>query len=151
MKLLICAVGRLKASPFEELFDFYYQRIFWPIQIKEIEIKRDFPKEERQKRETQALFEKIPLQTEIIVWDERGINLSSTAFASHVQTTQDQGKNLAFVIGGADGLAAEGRDKAHKIFSFGAATWPHLFVRVMLLEQLYRAQQILAGHPYHRV
>lgn len=151
MKLLVCAVGRLKLSPFEEIFDLYRQRLFWTVRVEEVDIKNTtLTKEERQRRETDGLFAKIPPQTEIIALDERGLNLSSDAFASFLKAAQDQSKNMAFVIGGADGFSPEGRQKADKILSFGMATWPHLLVRVMLFEQLYRAQQILSGHPYHR-
>ncbi|MBB6254707.1 rRNA large subunit m3Psi methyltransferase RlmH [Nitrospirillum iridis] len=84
--------------------------------------------------------------------DERGKALPSEAFARQVGAWRDGGvADLAFVIGGADGLAEEVRRRASLLIAFGPMTWPHMMVRGMLAEQLYRAQQILAGHPYHRV
>ena len=83
--------------------------------------------------------------------DERGRSLSSAAFADYLGRRRDEGvADLAFVIGGADGLAERVRSRADLVLSLGAPTWPHLLVRGLLAEQLYRAQSILAGHPYHR-
>ena len=88
----------------------------------------------------------------ICVLDERGKTHSSPQFADRLATWRDQGRqDVAFVIGGADGLAPELRDRADEALSFGAMVWPHMLVRVMLAEQLYRAASILAGSPYHRV
>ena len=83
--------------------------------------------------------------------DEKGKTLSSIEFSKHIEKIQlDSTNGIQFIIGGADGLDDEIRDQARLIMSFGRQTWPHMMARVMLLEQIYRAQQILAGHPYHR-
>lgn len=82
--------------------------------------------------------------------DERGKTLSSESFAEKLGEWRDQGRDIAFIIGGAGGLAPENKVGADLVLSFGAATWPHMLVRVMLVEQIYRAQEILAGNPYHR-
>jgi 23S rRNA (pseudouridine1915-N3)-methyltransferase len=87
----------------------------------------------------------------LIALDERGDGMDSAAFAGHLARWRDQGvENTIFAIGGADGLSPDLRRKARVRLAFGAATWPHQMVRVMLLEQIYRAATILAGHPYHR-
>ena len=97
------------------------------------------------------LLGSIPPSTFLITLDENGENLTSEEFAACLQDIQvyHQGK-LGLIIGGPNGLSKEIKDKSQKSIAFGHMTWPHLFVRVMLVEQLYRAQQILKGHPYHR-
>jgi 23S rRNA (pseudouridine1915-N3)-methyltransferase len=93
----------------------------------------------------------LPARIPLIALDERGWAYSSRALADRIATWRDRGvPELAFAIGGADGLDAAVMDRAEAVLSLGPMTWPHLLVRGMLLEQLYRAQQILAGHPYHR-
>jgi 23S rRNA (pseudouridine1915-N3)-methyltransferase len=102
--------------------------------------------------ESIALANIIPEKAAIVLLDERGKNLDSATLAAQLSTWRSNDRPaIVFVIGGADGLAASLRDKAELRLSFGAATWPHQLVRVMLLEQLYRATTILTGHPYHRV
>jgi 23S rRNA (pseudouridine1915-N3)-methyltransferase len=89
--------------------------------------------------------------TIIVVLDEGGTQFSSVSFAKKIETWRDTGtRELRFLIGAADGLTAEERASADDIIAFGVATWPHMLVRAMLVEQLYRATSILAGHPYHR-
>ncbi len=89
--------------------------------------------------------------TALVLLDERGKNLSSEDLAGRIGLLRDSGRKAAIVaIGGADGHDASFRDQAELVLSFGALTWPHQLVRVMLAEQLYRVTTILAGHPYHR-
>jgi 23S rRNA (pseudouridine1915-N3)-methyltransferase len=93
----------------------------------------------------------LPAGVPLVALDERGIQWSSRGLAARIAACRDRGSpELAFAIGGADGLHSMVLDRAEVILSLGSLTWPHLLVRGMLLEQLYRAQQILAGHPYHR-
>ncbi len=93
----------------------------------------------------------VPDGAVMIVLDERGDSLTSTQFAQQLQRWRDDGvAELAFLIGGANGLNAEVRKSAQLVLSFGRVTWPHFLMRALLAEQLYRAQQILDGHPYHR-
>lgn len=93
----------------------------------------------------------LPPGVPLVALDERGSSWSSRTLADRIAAWRDQGApELAFAIGGAEGLDAAVLDRAHTVMSLGPMTWPHLLVRGMLLEQLYRAQQILAGHPYHR-
>lgn len=102
-------------------------------------------------REGELILAALPSGIPFVALDERGIQWSSRAFAERIAVWRDQGSpELAFAIGGADGLHSAVLDRANVTLSLGSMTWPHLLVRGMLLEQLYRAQQILAGHPYHR-
>ncbi len=101
--------------------------------------------------EAAAISAHITDKSVLVALDERGKTSNSTAFARNLGRWRDEGiANTFFVIGGADGLSPELRRKAKLAIAFGSATWPHQMVRVMLLEQLYRAATILAGHPYHR-
>ena len=150
MRITVCAVGRLKPGPERELIDRFAKRIAWPFDIREVEEKRKLSGTELRAREGELLQAACPDGAVRVVLDERGKALASTAFADRLGTWRDSGRDVAFLIGGADGHAAEIRENADFLLSFGAATWPHMLVRVMLTEQIYRAQEILAGHPYHR-
>jgi 23S rRNA (pseudouridine1915-N3)-methyltransferase len=150
LKIEIIAVGRIKRGPFHELVTEYSERIRWPLTIHTIESRHTDPKE-AQADEIKKIFEKLSNDAFVIVLDERGDGLRSLDFAQTIRKLQDNGNGyLQFIIGGADGLTDEVRNKANLLLSFGQQTWPHLLARVMLLEQIYRAQQIMAGHPYHR-
>jgi 23S rRNA (pseudouridine1915-N3)-methyltransferase len=150
MRLTIIAVGRHKAGPLKALQEFYAERIRWPLTIREVEERRKLPPAELKAREGELILGAMPKDVVLIVLDARGKNLSSTDFADRLARWGDADARLAFVIGGADGLADNVIDKAKLVLALGAMTWPHLLVRGMLLEQIYRAQQILAGHAYHR-
>jgi 23S rRNA (pseudouridine1915-N3)-methyltransferase len=151
MRLTIVAVGRLKAGPLDALAQHYAARITWPLVLREVEEKRPLPTPELKEREAALLLAAVPAGATIIALDERGKTLTSEAFAQRIAVWRDTGSaDLAFLIGGAEGLAETVRRKTQFVLSLGSMTWPHLLVRGMLLEQLYRAQQILAGHPYHR-
>ena len=151
MRLHIVAVGKLKAGPHAALARHYAERLAWPLVLREVEEKRPLPAAELKEREGALLLAAVPAGAVIVALDERGKPLASAAFAGKIAQWRDGGTaDLAFLIGGADGLAEAVRKRADLILSLGAMTWPHLLVRGMLLEQLYRAQQILAGHPYHR-
>lgn len=138
MLLHIIARGKIGRSPEAELVRRYEQRIVWPCRLTEL------PEQGGKLPAPQA-----PLKT--VVLDERGKQLGSTEFAALLGRWRDNGTREArFLIGGADGHGAETRANADLLLGFGSATWPHLLARAMLLEQLYRATTILAGHPYHR-
>lgn len=142
----IIAAGRMKNSSFAELWQDYHKRMTtWPVTLIEIEGKN-------QSDEIKKIQEKIRPDAFVICLDERGKSLSSPDFADKIQSLMDQGRPcIQFVIGGADGLGDEIRKNADYLLSFGVQTWPHMMVRAMLIEQIYRARQIIAGHPYHRV
>ena len=151
MRLHIVAVGKLKAGPHLALARHYADRLAWPLAVREVEEKRPLPAAELKEREGALLLAAAPAGAVLVALDERGRALTSAAFAQKLAQWRDAGiSDLAFLIGGADGLSDGVRQKAQLVLSLGAMTWPHLLVRGMLLEQLYRAQQILAGHPYHR-
>lgn len=151
MRLLLAAVGRGKPGPERDLFEHYRSRLSWPLTLKEVEEKRPLPVAERVAREADLLAAQIPPGAALVVLDERGKSLRSEQFAARLGDWRDQGwPGVAFVIGGADGLSPVLRNRADLVLSFGLPTWPHMLVRGMLAEQLYRAECILANHPYHR-
>lgn len=151
MRLTLIAVGRAKRGPDEELFNLYAKRLSPPLEVIEVEEKRPLSGDALKAREAELIAAKVPAGAHLIALDERGPALSSRAFATRLGGLRDDGiRDAAFVIGGADGLDAGLRGSANWVLSFGPQTWPHMLVRVLLAEQLYRAQTILAGHPYHR-
>jgi len=122
-----------------------------PPAIVEVDERRSLPPVQLKAREGELILRALPAGAPFVALDERGVQWSSRALAERIATWRDRGSpELAFAIGGADGLHSMVLDRADVTLSFGSMTWPHLLVRGMLLEQLYRAQQILAGHPYHR-
>jgi 23S rRNA (pseudouridine1915-N3)-methyltransferase len=159
MRIVVIAVGRLKQGPERELAERYTKRFeesgrklgFRSLDIREIAESRAREAQARIAEEATAISAAIPENSVLVTLDERGDNIDSAAFAQKLGQWRDQAvANTILVIGGADGLSPELRGKAKLSVAFGAATWPHQMVRVMLLEQLYRAATILAGHPYHR-
>jgi 23S rRNA (pseudouridine1915-N3)-methyltransferase len=135
----------------KELQALYARRITSPLTIVELEERRRLPAAALKAREAQLILGALPPGALLVALDERGATWSSRALADRIAAWRDRGvPELSFAIGGADGLDSAILDQAHSTLSLGAMTWPHLLVRGMLLEQLYRAQQILAGHPYHR-
>ena len=158
MRIIVAAIGRMK-GPEAELAERYLKRanqagraLGWKgIEVVEIRESRADEAMKRMLEESIALANVIPQGAAVALLDEKGDALGSEAFATELAAWR--GNNVpavVFMIGGADGLAASLRDKAQLRLSFGKATWPHQMVRVMLLEQLYRATTILSGHPYHR-
>ena len=122
-----------------------------PIAIVELEVRQRSAATVLKAREAALILAALPIRARLIALDERGAMWSSRGFAERLAVWRDQSTaELAFAIGGADGLGREVFDRADATLSLGPMTWPHLLVRSLLLEQLYRAQQILAGHPYHR-
>ena len=144
-------MGRAKADPAAELTDLYAARLRWPFELKEVEERRALPPAQLKTREGQLILAALPGGARLVALDERGRGLDSRTFAALVGRWRDAGlRDLAFAIGGAEGLAAEVLEQAALRLSLGPMTWPHLLVRPLLAEQLYRAQCILEGHPYHR-
>ena len=159
MRLLVIAVGRLKQGPERELAERYRERFddigrklgFRGLEVQEIAESRARDAASRAAEEAAAISAAIPPKSALVALDGRGENLESSAFARLLgRWRDDQIANTVFAIGGADGLSPELRRMAQLRMAFGSATWPHQMVRVMLLEQVYRAATILAGHPYHR-
>jgi 23S rRNA (pseudouridine1915-N3)-methyltransferase len=159
MRIAVHAVGRMKAGPEKELADRFFDRFAKSgpavglefSGVSETPESRARSAAERKREEAERLRAQLAPGAALILLDERGKNITSEALAQKIAALRDGGqKNLVFAIGGADGHDPALRDVAELVISFGAATWPHQLVRVMLAEQLYRAATILSGHPYHR-
>jgi 23S rRNA (pseudouridine1915-N3)-methyltransferase len=158
MRIVIAAVGRLKQGPERDLAERYRKRAadvgrsvgFGSVEIVEIRESRADSAERRRLEESIAIANLVPQRAVTVILDERGESLTSATFAGRLQGWRAEDRPATvFIVGGADGLAPTLR-KADLTIGFGAATWPHQLVRIMLLEQVYRAVTILAGHPYHR-
>ncbi len=159
MRIEICAVGRLRAGPEKTLLDDYVSRAaaagrgigISALALKEVEEKRRLDGAALKNGEAALLKAALPRGAFVVALDERGRAEASEVFAERLMRWRDGGvSDLAFVIGGAGGLAPAMREEANHLLAFGPMTWPHMLVRVMLAEQIYRAVTILAGHPYHR-
>ena len=151
MKTVIAAVGRLRRSPLEDVFADYVRRLRWEVSLHEVDASRAPSPEARREQEADKLRRHLPAGGAVVVLDERGEDLASDALAQRIARWQEQARvPISWIIGGPDGVAPSLVGSADLVLSFGRATWPHLMVRVMLAEQLYRAATILDGHPYHR-
>jgi len=138
MRLHVIARGKIGRSPEAELVDRYAKRITWPFRLTELP-------------DSGGTIPPAPTPCRTVLLDERGKLLSSEDFAALLGRWRDDGmRETRFLIGAADGHGDAARETADLLLGFGAMTWPHLMVRAMLLEQLWRATSILAGHPYHR-
>lgn len=145
MKITILAIGKCKkGSPEAELIAEYIKRSAWKIEIKEYD-------NASQEQEAAFLAANLPVGAKVIVLDERGENMSSLDLAKKVEKWQLDGcSELCFLIGGADGHLQSTRNRADLLLSFGKLTLPHMLMRAVLTEQIYRIEKILEGHPYHR-
>lgn len=159
MKVAIAAIGHLKSGPEKEMAAEYEQRILGlgrkagisGLTVQDWAESRASDVRLRMAEEAKQLWSAVPEGSPVLVLDERGEALSSAAFSKLLAAEAARGaKQLTLMIGGPDGHAPETRGKALKTISFGPMTWPHRMVRVMLLEQIYRAVTILVNHPYHR-
>jgi 23S rRNA (pseudouridine1915-N3)-methyltransferase len=150
LRLTLACIGRAGRSPERDLYEHYAGRIRWPLTLRELEEKKKLPPAELIRREGALLLGAIPDKAVVVALDRRGKVLDSEAFTQRLGRWRDEGSDVAFLIGGADGHGEPLLEKASLVLSFGAMTWPHLLARAMLAEQIYRAQQLLAGHPYHR-
>ena len=152
MRLQIRAIGRMKAGPERDLIETYRRRLTWQLDIIEIDDRKISGETSiRMAREAELLSADIRPGTVTVALDERGRDLSSREFADHLTGWRDSGRQpIVLMIGGADGLDRALVRKADLVLSLGRLTWPHMMVRAMLSEQLFRAQSIDRGHPYHR-
>lgn len=142
----------MKAGPERDLLDQYRTRLSWPFEMREVICRKTGTSDQVKVWEGEILLQTIDPYSIVIALDERGSSLTSPEFAKVLDQYRNEGiKTLTFLIGGADGLSDAVRSRCQRLISFGRMTWPHLLVRGLLVEQLYRAQQILNGHPYHRV
>ena len=159
MRLTLLCVGRLKAGPERELFERYLKRIresarlagIAGADVRETEESRARRPDGRREEESAGILSATPRGAYLVVLDSGGQWLTSEDWAADIASARDASRPVyAVVVGGPDGLSASLRDRADRLVSFGAMTWPHQLARVMAGEQLYRALLILAGHPYHR-
>ena len=149
MRISIAAIGKSGQSPEHDLVHRYFNRL----PHKGALIERDSSKTSGlagKRDEGKRLLAALPAQCKLVVLDENGVNLSSVKWAEQISSWRDAGiRDAVFAIGGADGHSEDVLAAADKTLAFGAQTWPHMLVRAMLAEQLYRAEMILARHPYH--
>jgi 23S rRNA (pseudouridine1915-N3)-methyltransferase len=158
MRIVVAAVGRLKRGPEVELAERYRERAvksgrgigLRSLDIVEIAESRARDTQRRMLEESIALANVIPENAATVLLDPRGETLDPNSFVKRLRGWNDGGRDVVFVIGGPDGLAPTLSEKADLHLAFGALTWPHQLVRIMLLEQIYRAITIMSGHPYHR-
>lgn len=159
MRLAIAAIGRLRGGPELELINDYSARIravgrplgVTGFEIREMEAPKGLKGAKRQQRESALLDQSAGPSARRIILDERGKSLSSEAFAGQIECWRDDGAgDIVFFVGGADGHDKTLAATADLVFAFGKVTFPHMLVRAMLVEQIYRAMTILSGHPYHR-
>ena len=159
MRLHVAAIGKLKSGPEKMLAHDYASRIeamgrkagINSLKISDFSESQGQTLQQRMTEEAGILWSALPPSSHVIALDERGSSQSSEAFAARIAKLAEQGTtDLAFLIGGADGHDPMTRKKANELMSFGAMTWPHRLVRIMLLEQIYRSVTILVNHPYHR-
>ena len=138
MLLHVIARGKIARSPESELVDRYAKRITWPLRLTELP-------------DSGGRIPAPQTPSRTILLDEKGAMMGSEDLARQLEDWRDGGiRETRFVIGAADGHSAQERAEADLLIAFGKATWPHLLARAMLMEQLFRATSILAGHPYHR-
>jgi 23S rRNA (pseudouridine1915-N3)-methyltransferase len=151
MKLQISAIGRSKNSPERDLFEIYTKRLPWPLELREIDDRKTANLPNGTDREAQALLDSLQPNAFVITLDEKGKDLTSMDLSKRLSDWTAQGYNpISFLIGGARGHGVAVKERADFVLSIGKMTWPHMLVRAMLAEQLYRAWSIDAGHPYHR-
>jgi 23S rRNA (pseudouridine1915-N3)-methyltransferase len=159
MRLTVLAVGLSRGTPEGALIDDYVHRAanmgrnmgFAAVKVEEVSVAKARDAKTRMAEEAVKLAGRVPEGAHIVLLDAKGKGMTSEDFAEMLGALRDAGtKDLCFVIGGPDGLAALPGKRAGRSLAFGPQTWPHLLVRAMLAEQIYRALTILAGHPYHR-
>jgi 23S rRNA (pseudouridine1915-N3)-methyltransferase len=152
MRIHVAAVGRAREGPEKALYSHYADRVTaWPLDLREVDLKKNVPAGRERDAEGELLAAVVPDGAFAVALDEVGKPVSSAELAQLLGRLQDDGvRDMVFLIGGADGHGAAVRARADRTMSFGRNTWPHMLVRGLLAEQIYRAQQIIAGHPYHR-
>ncbi|MEN3975702.1 23S rRNA (pseudouridine(1915)-N(3))-methyltransferase RlmH [Emcibacter sp. SYSU 3D8] len=151
MNLAMLAVGRAKHGAERDLFEDYRKRLPWKLDLIEVEEKRPLDAATLRQREAELLLGKVPDGALVVALDQRGQVITSERLSQRLIAWRDAGKSrVCFLIGGATGHGDAVRERADFLFSLGNLTWPHMLVRAMLAEQLYRAWSISANHPYHR-
>lgn len=152
MRIQILAIGKMKKnSPEKQIIDDYIQKTLWPIEIHEAEEHRPLSSVQIKEAEGKLLEKMIPKGAKIVVLDEKGKELNSHEFSEQIEHWKDQSvSDIVFLIGGAFGHSSEIKQKADLLLSFGRMTLPHMLMRAVLTEQIYRAFTLSEGHPYHK-
>ena len=151
MRVTLAAVGRWKRGPLPQVFEDYRTRLSWPLTLKEVSARKPLAGDRLKTHEAELLSAALPQPARLVTLDAGGTALCSEAFARWLGAWEDDGvAEVGFVIGGSEGLDPALLRRADLTLSLGPMTWPHLLVRVLLAEQLYRAQAIRQGHPYHK-
>ena len=155
MHMTLIAVGRSRTGPLRDIYDHYAGRLgrgpLGALALKEVEERRPLSPGELKRREGELLLGAAPAGARLVALDEAGKAMTSAAFAGLLGRWRDAGvRDIAFLVGGAEGLDGSVREAAALTLALGPMTWPHLLTRALLAEQLYRAESILTGHPYHR-
>jgi len=152
MKIQILAIGKMKKNcPEKQIIDDYIKKTLWPVEIHEAEEHRPLSPEQIKEAEGKLLEKMIPKGAKVIVLDEKGKQLNSHEFAEQIQSWKNQSVgDVAFLIGGAFGHSPQIKQRADLLLSFGRMTLPHMLMRTVLTEQIYRAFTLSEGHPYHK-
>ncbi len=151
MRLTIASVGKFRGGPLEALYTHYVDRIPWQTTLREVEEKKPLKGDKLKSREADLLMKAVPKGATILALHEFGKEYGSVDFSKMLGQYADSGvQDIAFLIGGADGHSSTTLERADRLISLGKMTWPHLMVRGLLAEQIYRAHSILTNHPYHR-
>jgi len=153
MRITILSIGKFENSPHKSVFENYLKRLKWKVELRELELKnaQNMSVDKIKEGEGELILKALKPSSKLIVLDERGKQFGSIAFSKMISDFALAGdSDLTFVIGGSDGLSQEVLKKAGLKISLSTMTFPHLMVRAILIEQIYRAQSIIAGHPYHR-
>lgn len=152
MKINIIAIGKFRKNcPNQELFLDYSKRLKWPLNLIQIDSKIVGSTDEIKQKEGELILKNLPENSKVILLDEKGENLTSREFAAKIAKFQNNSQsNLSFIIGGANGISDQIKKIANLSIAFGKMTFPHMMVRSMLIEQIYRANLIINNHPYHK-
>ena len=151
MKITIISIGKFKQDSKKNIFNDYLKRIEWKLSLKEIEVKEALTGDNLKNKEGQLIIKNIPSSSKIILLDEKGKNITSIEFSKIITNNLDMSySNLVFIIGGANGVCESVKKIANITLSFGKITIPHMMVRLILIEQIYRSYTIFNNHPYHR-
>ena len=150
MKIKIVSVGQFKNNKLKFIFNDYVKKLPWKLELKEIKQTKDKNQSLRKENDSLNLFDNIGKNDKIICLDKSGATISTQKLTQYISEFENFSMNISFIIGGPEGISKECLGKCDRTISFGKVTWPHLLVRVMLAEQLYRVSTIISNHPYHR-
>ncbi len=150
MKIKIVSVGQFKNNKLKFIFNDYVKKLPWKLELKEIKQSKYKSQTLRKETDSLNLLENIGKNELIICLDKSGAIMSTQNLTDYISECKNYNMNISFIIGGAEGISKDCLSRSEKTISFGKMTWPHLLVRVMLAEQLYRVSTIISNHPYHR-